>query len=84
MARRLHIVFGGELADPERVVFRDLNEVDLVGIFPDYQTAYDAWKEVAQKTVDNARMRYFIADLHRLRESAPPPGSDGDASGEAS
>ena len=83
MARHLHLVFGGELEDPERVIFRDLKEIDVVGIFPDYETAYDAWKAVAQQTVDNARMRYFIADLHRLRENAAPPGADGNASGGA-
>lgn len=68
MGRRLHLVFGGELADPERMVFRDLREIDIVGIFPDYESARDAWRSSAQRTVDNARTRYFIADLHRLRE----------------
>ena len=68
MGRRLHLVFGGELADPERMIFRDLREIDIVGIFPDYESARDAWRSSAQRTVDNARTRYFIADLHRLRE----------------
>ncbi len=68
MAQRLHLVFGGELVDPTKNVFKDTNDIHLVGIFPDYQTAYDAWKSEAQRTVDNAHMRYFIAHLHRLRD----------------
>ena len=68
MGRRLHLVFGAELADPERMIFRNLEEIDVVGIFPDYESARDAWRSHAQRTVDNARTRYFIADLHRLRE----------------
>ena len=68
MTQRLHLVFGGELVDPTKKVFKDVNEIDLVGIFPNYQAAYDAWKSAAQRTVDNAHMRYFIAHLHRLRD----------------
>ena len=68
MAQRLHLVFGGELVDPSRTEFRDINDIDIVGIFPNYETAYNAWKAAAQRTVDNAHMRYFIAHLHRLRE----------------
>jgi len=62
----LHLVFGGELEDVQSVVFEDLEALDIVGVFPDYQSAYDAWKAKAQKTVDNAKMRYFIVHLHRL------------------
>ena len=68
MAQRLHLVFGGELVDPARTEFRDVNDIDIVGIFPDYDSAYNAWKSEAQRTVDNAHMRYFIAHLHRLRD----------------
>ena len=68
MAQRLHLVFGGELVDPSENVFRNIDDLDVVGIFPDYDTAYDAWKSAAQRTVDNAHMRYYIAHLHRLRE----------------
>ena len=68
MGRRLHLVFGGELADSERMIFRNLDEIDFVGIFPVYESARDGWRSSAQRTVDNARSRYFIADLHRLRE----------------
>ena len=65
---RLHLVFGGELVDPQRTEFRDVDKIDIVGIYPDYKSAYDAWKDAAQRTVDNAHMRYFIAHLHRLRD----------------
>ena len=68
MTQRLHLVFGGELVDPAKTTFRDVNDIHIVGMFPDYQTAYDAWKSEAQRTVDNAHMRYFIAHIHRLRE----------------
>lgn len=67
MAQRLHLVFGGELIDPAQSTFKDVGDIHIVGIFPDYQSAFDAWKSEAQKTVDNAHMRYFIAHLHRLR-----------------
>lgn len=68
MAQRLHLVFGGELADPEKNVFRDVSKIHIVGIYPNYAAAFDAWKSEAQRTVDNAHMRYFIAHLHRLRD----------------
>lgn len=68
MTQRLHLVFGGELVDPARTEFRDVNDIHIVGIFPDYDSAYHAWKSEAQRTVDNAHMRYFIAHLHRLRD----------------
>ncbi|QFT64760.1 protein of unknown function [Roseivivax halotolerans] len=66
--QRLHLVFGGELVDPQKTQFRDVDDIHIVGIFPDYASAYDAWKSEAQRTVDNAHMRYFIAHLHRLRD----------------
>ena len=62
----LHLVFGGELTSIEGVEFRDLDKLDIVGIYPNYATAYAAWKAKAQQTVDNAQMRYFIVHLHRL------------------
>ncbi|MGR3571305.1 DUF4170 domain-containing protein [Brevirhabdus sp.] len=68
MAQRLHLVFGGELTDPSRNVFKNLDDIHIVGMFGDYQSAYNAWKSEAQRTVDNAHMRYFIAHLHRLRD----------------
>ena len=68
MAQRLNLVFGGELVDPARTEFHDVDDIHMVGIFPDYDSAYNAWKSEAQRTVDNAHMRYFIAHLHRLRD----------------
>jgi len=64
----LHLVFGGELTDLQNVQFKDLNTLDIVGIYPNYATAYAAWKAKAQGTVDNAHMRYFVVHLHRLLE----------------
>jgi len=64
----LHLVLGGELATLQGVEFKDLRNVDVVGIFPNYATAHAAWKAKAQATVDNAQMRYFIVHLHRLLE----------------
>lgn len=68
MTQRLHLVFGGELKDPRTTRFENVDEIDIVGIFPNYQAAFDAWKSAAQRTVDNAHTRYFIAHLHRLRD----------------
>lgn len=62
----LHLVFGGELKSLHGTEFRDLDALDIVGIYPDYKSAELAWKAKAQATVDNAHMRYFIAHLHRL------------------
>ncbi len=64
----LHLVLGGELVDLESNEFKDLSKVDLVGLFPDYDSAKVAWKAKAQSTVDNAQMRYFIVHLHRLMD----------------
>lgn len=62
----LHLVFGGELSSLQGVEFKDLKALDIVGIFPDYASALQAWKAKAQQTVDNAEMRYFIVHMHRL------------------
>jgi Domain of unknown function (DUF4170) len=69
----LHLVFGGELEDPTVVRFRDLDKLDIVGIFPDYASALKAWRAKAQQTVDNAHMRYFIVHLHRLMDPDNEP-----------
>jgi Domain of unknown function (DUF4170) len=62
----LHLVFGGELRSVSDIEFKDLEKLDFVGIYPNYASAYAAWKAKAQGTVDNAEMRYFIVHLHRL------------------
>ncbi len=71
-----HLVFGGELSKLDNTEFKDLSQLDIVGIYPNYATAHAAWKAKAQLTVDNAQMRYFIVHLHRLLdpESSGPAG----------
>lgn len=69
----LHLVFGGELTKLEGSEFADLDKLDIIGIYPNYAKAYDAWKAAAQRTVDNARMRYFIVHMHKLLD----PESEG-------
>ena len=66
----LHLVFGGELTSVAGHEFKDLNKVDIVGLYPNYASAYAAWKAKAQGSVDNAQMRYFIVHLHRLLDPA--------------
>ncbi len=73
----LHLVFGGELEELDDITFKDLEQLEIVGIFPNYKLAYDAWKAAAQKTVDNAHTRYFIVHLHKLLE--PLTENDQDA-----
>lgn len=62
----LHLVIGGELSGLKGVEFKDLDAVDIVGVYPNYAAAYDVWRQKAQMTVDNAEMRYFIVHLHKL------------------
>ncbi len=62
----LHLVFGGELESLEGTDFTDMDALDIVGIYPNYAEAYDAWRGKAQSTVDNAHMRYFIVHMHKL------------------
>jgi len=64
----LHLVFGGELVSPGAVEFKDLSKLHIVGIYPSYKAALEAWRAAAQATVDNAHMRYFVVHLHRLLE----------------
>ncbi|MGA0532341.1 DUF4170 domain-containing protein [Hansschlegelia sp. KR7-227] len=71
----LHLVFGGELEDVTGVSFRDIDKLDVVGIFPDYASARAAWKAKAQATVDDAHMRYFVVHLHKLLDPDPEPTS---------
>lgn len=68
----LHLVFGGELTDISDITFKDLDQVDVVGVFPSYELAYNAWKAAAQGSVDNAKIRYFIVHLHRLMDPEAP------------
>lgn len=72
MPQKLHLVFGGELVDPTTTRFKNVDDIHIVGMFPNYDAAYQAWKAEAQRTVDNAHMRYFIAHIHRLRDEEQP------------
>ena len=69
----LHLVFGGELKDLDRTKFKDLDRLDIIGIYPNYATAYAAWRAKAQQTVDNAQIRYFIVHMHRLMDPDRDP-----------
>jgi hypothetical protein len=69
----LHLVLGGELTHIGGAEFKDLDKVDIVGVYPNYARAYVAWRAKAQQTVDNAQMRYFIVHLHRLLDPEAAP-----------
>ena len=73
---KLHFVFGGRVKDPQGLDFVDLGAIDLVGLFDNYADAEDAWRSAAQRTVDDAEMKYVVVHLHRLLEpDSPPPGA---------
>ena len=65
---KLHLVFGGRVTDPMTLDFQDPSKLDVVGIFPDYASAEKAWRGAAQRTVDDAEMKYVVVHLHRLLE----------------
>lgn len=69
---KLHLVFGGRVTDPQTLDFVDPAKLDIVGIYPDYKKAEDAWRSAAQKTVDDAEMRYVVVHLHRMLEPELP------------
>ncbi|WP_239805947.1 DUF4170 domain-containing protein [Croceicoccus hydrothermalis] len=68
MGQKLHLVLGGRVKDPRGIEFEDLEQVDLVGVYPDFDSAENAWRSAAQRTVDDAEMKYVIVHLHRLLE----------------
>jgi Domain of unknown function (DUF4170) len=63
---KLHLVFGGRVKDPQKLDFCELDKLDIVGIFPDFAEAEEAWRSSAQRTVDDAEMRYVVVHLHKL------------------
>jgi hypothetical protein len=65
---KLHLVFGGRVTDPRTLDFADLSSIDIVGVFPDFASAEKAWRAAAQRTVDDAEMKYVVVHLHRLLE----------------
>lgn len=72
---KLHLVFGGRVSDPRTLEFNDLGSIDVVGVFADYASAEKAWRGAAQRTVDDAEMKYVVVHLHRLLD----PSVDGAA-----
>ena len=68
----LHLVFGGRVKDPRALDFNDLSSIHIVGMFPDYKSAEKAWRAAAQKTVDDAEMKYVVVHLHRLLQPGGP------------
>jgi hypothetical protein len=73
---KLHLVFGGRVRDPQGLDFVDLDKIDLVGVYPNYAEALEAWRGRAQRTVDDAEMRYVVVHLHRLLD--PETGEGGE------
>jgi DMSO/TMAO reductase YedYZ molybdopterin-dependent catalytic subunit len=65
---KLHLVFGGRVKDPQTLDFSDLEKLDVIGFFPDYAEAEEAWRGAAQRTVDDAEMKYVVVHLHKLLE----------------
>jgi hypothetical protein len=68
---KLHLVFGGRVKDPQTLDFADLDKIDFVGVFPDYESAEKAWRGAAQRTVDDAEMKYVLVHLHRMLQPDP-------------
>jgi hypothetical protein len=64
--QKLHLVMGGRVSDPQKLEFADLDSVDIVGVYPNYDSAVEAWRSAAQRTVDDAEMRYVVVHLHKL------------------
>lgn len=72
---KLHLVFGGRVTDPRTLEFEDLESIEIVGVYPDFASAEKAWRAAAQRTVDDAEMKFVVVHLHRLLEPdllAPP------------
>lgn len=64
--QKLHLVMGGRVSDPQKLEFADCDKIDIVGIYPTYEAAVEAWRGAAQRTVDDAEMRYVVVHLHKL------------------
>ncbi len=73
----LHLVFGGEVKDPQGLDFANLDNLDMVGVYPNYARALNAWRGASQARVDEANVKYVIVHLHRLME----PQDDGNEEG---
>ncbi|MEQ1499065.1 MAG: DUF4170 domain-containing protein [Novosphingobium sp.] len=71
-SQKLHLVIGGRVKNPQGLEFVDLDQMDYVGVFDNYSEAEDAWRSSAQRTVDNAEMKYVVVHLHRLLQPELP------------
>lgn len=69
---KMHLVFGGRVEDPRTLDFQNLSAMEVVGFYPDYDSAEKAWRGAAQRTVDDAEMRFVIVHLHRLLDPDRP------------
>lgn len=76
--QKLHLVLGGKVKDPAGVEFCDVDKLHVVGVYPDYASAEDAWRAEARRTIDDAEIKYVIVHLHRLLEPALPAGKAGE------
>ena len=72
---KLHLVFGGRVKDPRGLEFVDLDNIDLVGLYESFAEAEEAWRGKAQRTVDDAEMKYVVVHLHRLLEPDAEAGN---------
>ena len=79
---KLHLVFGGKVKDPRGLEFVELESIDLVGIYDSFAEAEDAWRGKAQRTVDDAEMKYVVVHLHRLLEPEAEAAAPTDAQAE--
>ncbi|MGF1549832.1 MAG: DUF4170 domain-containing protein [Sphingomonadaceae bacterium] len=76
---KLHLVFGGRVKDPRGLEFENVDDLHIVGLFPDYASAEEAWRGHAQRTVDDAEMKYVVVHLHRLLEPEAPASADAES-----
>ena len=42
---KIHLVMGGRVKDPRGVDFENLDEMDLVGVYGNYEDAEEAWRD---------------------------------------
>ncbi len=68
----LHLVFGGQVKDPQGMDFIDCGGLEIIGIFPNHKTALQAWRGASQAHVDEANVKYVIVHLHRLLDPDNP------------
>ena len=62
----LYLVMGGRVTDPRSVTFSDPESLHVAGVYSNYDAAENAWRGNAQRTVDDAEMKYVIVHLHKL------------------